>query len=121
MEMLIILVLAAIGFFVWQGYRTRCPKCGKVALHPKDKDAEEKQKQHYENLQKTGLLKSFDKAGVTFGSELAKPGYANALFKCKSCCWSFGRREAITWLTTANKLGENVALREYEKIKRENT
>ncbi|MEI8613579.1 hypothetical protein P4S54_07680 [Shewanella sp. PP-He15 brown] len=121
MEILIILALTAIVFFIWQGFRTRCPKCGKMALHPKDKDAEEVQKQHYENLKKTSLLSKLDESGVTFGSERAKSGYANALFKCKNCGWLFGRREAITWLTTANKVGENVALREYEKLKRENT
>jgi len=92
-----------------------------MALHTKDSEAEKKQHAHYENLKKTGLLKSFDESGIPFGSDRSKPGYANAKIKCKACGWSFSRREAVIWLTTANKLGEEVAISEYDKLQNDNT
>lgn len=114
--------LAAIaGFFIWQGFRTRCPACGKMALHPRDAVAEAKQREYYEKMKSTGLLEGLDQVGSSLGTQRAKPGYANRRLRCRKCGHSFDRKTAVTWLTTANKLGEDVALREYQKIRNENT
>jgi hypothetical protein len=67
------------------------------------------------------MLESFDDAGISFDSERSKPGYSNAKFKCKKCSWSFDRRVALIWLTTANKIGEEKAITEYQKMRDENT
>lgn len=112
-------VLAVVAFFIWQGFRTRCPMCGHMALHSKDRVAEEKQREYRENLKKTGMLEALDSAGSGFGTERSRPGYVNAKFRCKKCDWSFDRHAAVTWLTTANKLGEQRALDEYRKLQEE--
>ncbi len=119
MEWIAILALAAIAFFVYNGFRTRCPSCGAYSLHPKDHEAEKEQGKHYENLKKTGLGDALDNMGSSLGSSGNKPGYSNAHFKCKSCGHSFYRKEAVIWLTTANKLGEETAIKEYRKLRSE--
>lgn len=106
MEWIIGLVLAAVLFFVWHGFRTRCPACGVMALHPRGAAREGA----------SGCLDSLDEAGSSFGSEVSKPGYTNARFRCKSCAHQFSRHVAIEWLTIANRLGEECALEEYKKI-----
>jgi len=117
MEWIAILVLATIAFFIYNGFRLRCPSCGVYTLHPKDHEAEKEQKQHYENLKKTGLGDALDNKRSSLGNSGSKPGYSNAHFKCKSCTYSFYRKEAMIWLTTANKLGEETAKKEYQKLK----
>lgn len=116
MEWIIGVVVAAVLFFVWQGFRTRCPACGVMALHPKDAVREVEQRETYEYMKTSGLLKSLDEAGSALGSEMNKPGYANAAFKCKSCGHQFSRRIALEWLTIRNKFGEERALAEYKKV-----
>jgi hypothetical protein len=88
-------------------------------LHPKDYDAEKHHIKYYENLKNSGLGDALDKAGSSFGSSANTPGYANAYFKCKTCGHSFSRKEAIVWLTTANKIGDEIALSEYRKLLKE--
>lgn len=109
-------VAVVIGFFVWQGFRTRCPLCGLSALHPRDEQRESEQRKRYESMQSTGMLGGLDRLGSSLGSERTKPGYNNRNLKCKSCGHAFGRREAVIWLTTSNKLGEEKALDEYKKL-----
>ena len=116
MELILIVIIIVAGFFIYNGFRTRCPYCGKYSLHPKDLGAEKKQSEYYENLKKSGLGDALDEVGSYFGSSANKPGYANAYFKCKSCNHSFSRKEAVLWLTTANKLGDETAISEYKKL-----
>jgi len=109
-------IAAVAAFFIWHGFRTRCPACGKSALHPRDSAGEAKQRAHYQNLQSTGMLEGLDRVGSSFGTQRAKPGYANRRLRCKKCGHSFDRTTAVTWLAAANKLGEEVALREYRNL-----
>ncbi len=117
MEWVVAVVASAVLFLVWQGFRTRCPACGVMALHPKDRAGEAEQRETYALLESSGLLNSLDEAGSSLGSKMSKPGYVNARFKCKSCAHRFSRDMAIEWLTIRNKLGEERALVEYEKFK----
>ena len=90
-----------------------------TSLSTKDKEAEEKQKESYELLKESGLGDKLDEYGSELGSSMNKPGYSNSYFKCKSCGHSFSRKTALIWLTTSNKLGEEIAIREYRKLKTE--
>lgn len=116
MEWFIGIVVAAVLYFVWQGFRTRCPACGEMALHPKNSARESANQEAYALMKDSGLLKSLDDAGSALGSEMSKPGYINAEFRCKACGHQFSRSTAIEWLTIRNKLGEDRALAEYKKI-----
>lgn len=116
MELIIGVVVVAVLFFVWQGFRTRCPACGVMALHPKDAARAAKQQETYALIKNSGLLKSLDDAGSTLGSKMSKPGYENAEFTCKDCGHQYSRRIAIEWLTIRNKVGEERALDEYKKV-----
>ncbi len=116
MEWIVGIIIVAILYFVWQGFRTRCPACGKMGLHPKDAVRESEKQETYELMRSSGLLKSLDDAGSSLGSEMSKPGYVNANFKCQACSHRFSRATAINWLTVSNKLGEERALTEYRKL-----
>ena len=109
-------VAVVVAWFVWHGFRTRCPYCGKTGLHAVDRDAEAKQAEHYELKKTLGFLDGLDNLGSSFGTAHSKPGYANRNFRCKDCQHTFNRRSAITWLTTANKVGDDVAIAEYRKV-----
>ena len=117
MEWIVAIVVAAVLFFAWQGFRTRCPACGVMALHFRDAIADAEQRETYEFMKSSGILNSLDEAGSSLGSRMSKPGYENARFRCKSCAQQFSRRMAIEWLTIRNKLGEERALAEYKKLK----
>lgn len=112
----IFLVLAVLCFFIYQGFRLRCPLCGEYAVHQKDTTKEDEAKVHYEKLKQTGMLDSLDKINNPLGSARSKPGYANANFSCNKCVHSFSRREAIIWSKTSAKLGDKVAIHEYQKL-----
>ena len=116
MEWLALAFVAVVTWFVWHGFRTRCPKCGVMALHLHDKVAEKEQAETFRMMQSIGILKSLDDAGSSLGSSRSKPGYANALFRCKVCGHSFQRSTAVLWLTISNKVGEERALAEYSKL-----
>ena len=116
MEWIVAVVVSAVLFFAWQGFRTRCPACGVMALHPRDAVGEAEQRETYALMKSSGLLNSLDEAGSSLGSKMSKPGYANAQFRCKSCAHQFSRHVAIEWLTIRNKLGEERALAEYKKL-----
>lgn len=109
-------VLVVVGFFVYQGFRTRCPYCGAHSLHPKDTEAEKKAAKHYQDMKNTGMLDTLDSAGSELGSARSKPGYANRNLKCKKCGHSFDRRSAVIWASTSNKLGDTNAINEYRKL-----
>lgn len=120
MEMMLVLVIFTVAFFIWQGFRTRCPQCGDMALHPRDNVAEQSQREMLENMKAIGLLDTLDQAGSklgSVGSVGSKPSYVNSYFKCKACGHSFKRSKAIEWLTIRNKLSEKKALDEYKKLK----
>lgn len=116
MELIIGVVVAVVLFFVWQGFRTRCPACGEMAMHPKDAARATEKQKTYEFMKNSGLLKSLDEAGSSLGSKMSKPGYVNADFRCKACGHHFSRQTAIEWLTIRNKLGEERTLAEYKKL-----
>lgn len=117
MEWIIGIVLVAVLFFAWQGFRTRCPACGVMALHPKNLAGEKEQRESYELMRNSGLLESLDNAGSSLGSEMSKPSFVNTQFKCKACTHQFSRRVALEWLTIRNKIGEDCALAEYSKVR----
>ena len=119
MEWIVIFIIVVVGFFVLNGFKTRCPLCGEYSLHPKDEDANRDQTKHYNNLKKSGLGDALDEVGSSFGSAANKPGYANSHFRCKSCNHPFSRKQSVTWLTAANKIGEEKAIEEYRKLKEE--
>lgn len=112
-------IAAVAAYFIWHGFRARCPACGKSALHQRDSDAEAKQRTYYQILKSTGLLASLDRVGSSLIVERAKPGYSNRRLRCKKCGHSFDRKTAVTWLTAANKLDDEVTLREYQKLREE--
>ena len=116
MEWFVGIFVAAVLYFVWQGFRTRCPACGEMALHSKNSAREAETQETYALMKDSGLLKSLDEAGSSLSSKMSKPGYINAEFKCKACGHQFSRSTAIEWLTIRNKLGEEHALAEYKKI-----
>lgn len=116
MEWIALATVATVMFFLWQGFRTRCPKCGVMALHPRDKAAEKEQAETFRLMQSTGLAKALDDAGSSLGSAHSKPGYINARFRCKACDYAFKRSIAIEWLTIRNKIGEERAIAEYVKL-----
>lgn len=118
MEMLVVLAITVVVFFVWQGLRTRCPVCGVMALHVRDRLAEDEQRQTFKSMQETGMLEALDRAGSSLGSGISKPGYVNALFSCKACGHQFKRQTAIEWLAIRNKVGEEKALSEYKKLEK---
>ena len=119
MELILIFVVVAIIFFIYNGFRTRCPSCANYSLHSKDDAEEKRQAQYYKDLKKSGLGDALDRAGSPLGSARSKPGYANAKFICKSCGHPFSRREAVIWAATANKLGKDIAISEYTKLIRQ--
>ena len=116
MEWLVV-VAALIGYFIYNGFRTRCPMCGAYALHPKDKAAEIKQAERYKMLKESGLGDALDSYGSHSGSAKNKPGYSNAIFSCKSCQHSFDRETSVIWLTESNKIGDEKSIEEYQKLK----
>lgn len=103
-----ILFIIIISILVYNGFRTRCPNCGKYTLHSKDKEAIKEEKERYEKYEKIGLNEAFGRD---------KPGYTTTQFICNSCKHSFCRKTALIWLTTANKIGEEITLEEYRKLK----
>ncbi len=115
MEWLVGAAVVAVLFFVWQGFRVRCPLCGTMALHPRDQAKADDQQSTYDAMKASGLLDALNSSGSGLG-EVAKPGYENRAFRCKSCDHRFTRRVAIEWLTIANKVGEGPALAEYKKL-----
>lgn len=104
MEWIFIVIFIA-AFFTYQALRLRCPLCAKYVIHPKDEKEEEKMKANYENYKKAGL-----------STERVKPGYTNASFLCKNCQHSFSRRESMIWTKASNKLGDEIAIKEYKKL-----
>jgi len=113
MEIIILIVLGAVLFFTYNGFATRCPNCGMYKLHSKDKKATKEDLERYEEYKKAGITNYFEGSSISVGE---KPNYQTAKFKCSSCDYSFYRKEALIWLATANKLGEEVAIREYHKL-----
>ena len=95
-----LILFAIICLFVFNGFRTRCPACGKYSLHPKDPEGEAEQQRMYDIAEWSRF----------------KPSYANRRLKCNSCGHLFDRHTAIIWLRTSNKLGEERALNEYRRI-----
>lgn len=119
MEWLVVVVVTAVAFFLWQGFRTRCPSCGAMALHPHDKAAEREQHETFESMKSTGLLDALDQARSSLGSASSKPGYVNAPFSCRACQHPFTRNTSTIWLTIRNKIGEERAQSEHRKLQNE--
>lgn len=69
-------------------------------------------------MKSSGLLESLDQAGSAIGSS-AKPGYVNTPLQCKQCGHLFKRSTAAQWLTIANKVGEDTALKGYKELEEE--
>ncbi len=119
------ILLIVIGVFIYNGFRTRCPNCGKYALHSKDTEAIIRQRQMNDISNKLGFNNAMNDLykESRFSNELEQhyldqqSSYASAIFRCNSCKHSFDRKTALIWLGTANKLGEEIALKEYKKIK----
>ncbi|MBN8739792.1 MAG: hypothetical protein J0H86_09825 [Xanthomonadaceae bacterium] len=97
-----------VTYSIYNGFRTRCPACGKYLLHRTDREAEAKQAEAYRNAQRV-----FGNSSPSF---VSRPGYSTRNFRCSGCNHAFDRETAITWLGIANKLGEDVALTEYQKL-----
>ncbi|MGB3988538.1 MAG: hypothetical protein WBK67_02475 [Minisyncoccales bacterium] len=114
MEVVIFIVLVVAIFFIYNGFATRCPNCGSYKLHAKDKEATKEDMRIYNMCKEIGATNYFQGSMMSIGE---KPNYKNAKLKCNTCGYSFSRREALIWLTTANKLGKDIALREYKKMK----
>ncbi len=108
----------AVAWFVYNGFRTRCPACGKYGLHRKDKAEHSKQRERYEALKDSELGDSQRRRGQNIETRY-KPGYANSRLRCKKCRHLFGRKLAIEWLRISNKHGDDLALREYCKLQQE--
>jgi len=108
MEFIILLIFIVISIFIYNGFQTRCPNCGKYTLHAKDTEAIKEQIKMDEICNQIGMDDYIGKG---------KPNYTTTPFKCNSCKHPFDRKTALIWLTTANKLGEEIALEEYKKLK----
>ena len=113
MEVIIFIVLVVAVFFIYNGFTTRCPNCGSYKLHAKDEEATKENMRIYNICKEIGATDYFKGSMISIGE---KPNYKIAKLKCNTCNYSFSRREALAWLHTANKLGEEVALREYKKL-----
>jgi predicted RNA-binding Zn-ribbon protein involved in translation (DUF1610 family) len=112
MEVIILIILGAILFFTYNGFATRCPNCGAYKLHKKDKEATRKDLEVYQLYKNAGITEYLSNTNLSIGK---KPGYQESKFKCSKCHHSFNRKEALDWLTIANKHGEEIALSEYQK------
>jgi uncharacterized C2H2 Zn-finger protein len=112
------IVLVTVVYFFWQGFRTRCPNCGNMALHPKDEIAFKEQKNSYELMLNSGLLNSLGKSDSASGLT-KKPGYINTPFRCAKCDSLFQRDIAANWLVISNKIGNDKAIEEYKKVEKE--
>lgn len=112
---LIVFAVAVVAYFVLQGFRTRCPNCGVMALHPRDAAAEQELRATYEMFKSSGLLDSLEAQGSEV-AKAARPGYENARFKCKACGEAFDRASSLRWLTLANKTTEENAIRLYRDM-----
>lgn len=118
LAVVVVVFIIVTSYIAWQGFRTRCPNCGKTALRFKDKNAHEKQQESYELVKSVGLLDSLNQFGS--GSRLAnKPGYINTPFQCTNCDTSFERDIAAHWLSISNKIGDRQAVAEYKKLQDE--
>jgi hypothetical protein len=112
---LIAAAAVAVSYFVLQGFRTRCPRCGVMALHPRDQKAEKELLANYELLKSSGLLETLEERGSEI-PQAARPGYENARFNCKSCSAAFDRASSLRWLTLANKTTEADSIRLYKEM-----
>lgn len=109
-----ILAIAVIAFFVWHGFATRCPMCGVRGHHPKDEGARGGQAKTAEFYRSIGFKSDPELARYHVG---AKPGFATAPFRCRRCDHPFQRNHAAEWERVASKLGAEVALSEYQKLR----
>jgi hypothetical protein len=106
---LLLIVALIVGFSIYNGFRTRCPACGAYALHPTDNEAQAAQAEAYRNAQRVFQ-------GRPLPDFVERPGYSTRNFRCKDCNHPFDRGTAITWLTVANKLGEEAAVKGYKDV-----
>lgn len=98
-----------VGYFIYNGFCVRCPACGLFGLHPVNKKAEAAQEDSYRAMQSIGL-------GSALPEFSKKPGYSTRTFSCKNCSHHFDRATALIWLTTANRIGEDKALKGYKEV-----
>lgn len=117
MELIIISIFIIIVYFIYQGFCTRCPNCGYRGLNKHLQ--EDKTSGEFEELMKdvTKMIKS-DSNTSSYTHLMGNPnGFANKTLTCKKCMNKFSRNLAMSWQKTANKLGEEIAIEEYRKLK----
>lgn len=105
-----LLLLLIIIFITYSILRTRCPYCGTVAIHKKDKKAIEEQKK--------GNKLSKDILGKRMTKRLTgnKSSYVIKPFICKKCGHKFDREKSMYWWEISQKYGDDFAVMEYGKL-----
>lgn len=108
---LVLGVLILAIFYVYNRFIVlRCPKCGFKSVHTVDILEENKAKESYQHMLKSGFLKALDQSGLADGR---RPGFLNRNFICKRCQQKFSRRIALLFSESAKAVGEKRALDDY--------
>tara|TARA_Y100001963_G_C6763131_1_gene440664 strand:+ start:409 stop:783 length:375 start_codon:yes stop_codon:yes gene_type:complete len=120
MYLLILIAISTLVIvFIYNGFATRCPKCGSFGLHKKNKEATMQKLKSNINIKDLldRVNSSYENPLLQEETSLSKSAQFNeAIFNCKACKYEFNRKKSLIWLTTSNKLGDEIAIKEYNKL-----
>jgi hypothetical protein len=96
MENVVALLVVIFAVVIFNGFRTRCPSCGQVSIHPKvpvDKEVEKMMRQ--------------------IGDGRYADSFATRRLRCKKCGQLFSRDEALAWGRIERTYGNEKAIEFY--------
>lgn len=113
----IAIIFIVIGFFIYQGFCTRCPNCGYWGLNRKVKD-DISSNEFYELLRSASEGLKDNPETEWYSKMASNKGFSNKTLTCKKCKHTFSRNLAMLWLKTSKKIGEEEALKEYHNLRK---
>lgn len=113
---IIIVVALVIVYFIYQGYKSRCPNCGFYGVNREEKEDKEVVKEHRRYLEEEGLL-DWERDNYEKGIFKRNPDnhFSSQLLTCKKCGHKYERYTSEIYEDIARKQGDEYALSKYQK------